>query len=85
MKQMKHVLEMSLKESKENSALAVNEDKDLQRAIDARYGNHLNRLFIVNTREGDQNVMLGAMVSPRKQSNGPFIGSSLFNISEKRV
>jgi len=33
--QMKHVLEMSLKESKENSALAVNEDEDLQRAIDA--------------------------------------------------
>ena len=50
MNQIKHVLEMSLKESKENSALAVNEDKDLQRAIDARYGNHLDRLFIVNTR-----------------------------------
>ena len=38
-----------------------------------------------NTREGDQNVMLVAMVSPKKQSKGPFIGSNLFNISEKRV
>ena len=28
--------------------------------------------------------MLVAMVSPKKQSKGPFIGSSLFNISEKK-
>ena len=41
--QMKHVLEMSLKESKENSAQTANEDEELQRAIDARYGNQLKR------------------------------------------
>ena len=29
--------------------------------------------------------MLVAMVSPKKQSKGPFIGSNLFNISEKMV
>ena len=61
MNQMKHVLEMSLKESKENSALAVNEDEDLQRAIDARYGNHLLRkigfIFTAVRRSQEQAVL----------------------------